>query len=274
MDEGIGRGAFGKVKLAISTVDKRFYAVKIMTKQKKGSFLSEANKEEHAILRKLRHRNIVKHRDVLFDPSSDKIVLVVEYMARGVVLDSSKLEGVKPLSEEGVREIMRDVVSGLLYLHSQRVVHRDIKPDNLLRAGDGTVKLGDFGEARMYDVAAPDNRSKPTSPGTPVFLAPEFCMSDKSFKPPVENYAADVWSLGATIYYMVFGRAPFIASSVFELYDVICKEDLKFPKVRKPNRFRLAHCLRGLLYSSVALPRLFLCFFFHGKLPERHGHLC
>ncbi|KAJ8903601.1 hypothetical protein NDN08_004705 [Rhodosorus marinus] len=226
---GIGRGSFAKVKLAISTLDKRFYAAKIMNKSRKSSFLSESNKTEVAILRKLRHPNIVKHRDVLFDEETDRVVLLVEYMARGVVLDSSKLQDEKKLSEEAVKEIMKDVVAGLMYLHAQRVVHRDIKPDNLLRSGDGTVKLGDFGEARMYDVNDLDSKGKPTAPGTPAFLAPEFCMSDKSPKPPPENYSADVWSLGATIYYMVYGRAPFIASSVFKLYDVICTEKLQFP---------------------------------------------
>mmetsp|Transcript_35677 Transcript_35677/g.142599 ORF Transcript_35677/g.142599 Transcript_35677/m.142599 type:complete len:541 (-) Transcript_35677:4317-5939(-) len=226
---GIGRGSFAKVKLAISTLDKRFYAAKIMNKSRKSSFLSESNKTEVAILRKLRHPNIVKHRDVLFDEETDRVVLLVEYMARGVVLDSSKLQDEKKLSEEAVKEIMKDVVAGLMYLHAQRVVHRDIKPDNLLRSGDGTVKLGDFGEARMYDVNDLDGKGKPTAPGTPAFLAPEFCMSDKSPKPPPENYSADVWSLGATIYYMVYGRAPFIASTVFKLYDVICTEKLKFP---------------------------------------------
>mmetsp|Transcript_35676 Transcript_35676/g.142588 ORF Transcript_35676/g.142588 Transcript_35676/m.142588 type:complete len:578 (-) Transcript_35676:4317-6050(-) len=248
---GIGRGSFAKVKLAISTLDKRFYAAKIMNKSRKSSFLSESNKTEVAILRKLRHPNIVKHRDVLFDEETDRVVLLVEYMARGVVLDSSKLQDEKKLSEEAVKEIMKDVVAGLMYLHAQRVVHRDIKPDNLLRSGDGTVKLGDFGEARMYDVNDLDGKGKPTAPGTPAFLAPEFCMSDKSPKPPPENYSADVWSLGATIYYMVYGRAPFIASTVFKLYDVICTEKLKFPSVGMPHKSKFLH--RPFHFSSLML---------------------
>mmetsp|Transcript_6928 Transcript_6928/g.21079 ORF Transcript_6928/g.21079 Transcript_6928/m.21079 type:complete len:549 (+) Transcript_6928:58-1704(+) len=243
---GIGKGAFGKVKLAISTLDKKFYAVKIVNKQRNGSFLTETNKEEIAVLRKLHHPHIVRHRDVLYEEKTERIVLVVEYVARGVVMDSKKLVGVKPIGEAAAKEIMRDVVSALLYLHAQHVVHRDIKPDNLLRAGDGTVKLGDFGEARMYDVIDPDNRVKPATPGTPAFLAPEFCMSERSPKPPPENYAADIWSLGATVFYMVFGRAPFLAGSVFELYDVICSEKLKFPPNSKVGR-KLKDLLKMML---------------------------
>lgn len=234
---GIGRGSFGKVKLALSTADKRFYAVKVISNIKKnGVSSSMSNPQEQAALRKLDHPNIVRHKDVLFDPKNDGYVVVVEYMARGVVMDSSKLEGVKPLSEDGVREIMRDVVTGLEYLHYQRIAHRDIKPDNLLRCGDGTVKMSDFGEARMYDVTNDDPRSKAAAPGTPAFIAPELCMSERSPKAPPESYAADIWSLGASLFYMVYGRAPFLAKSVFEIYDCICTQKLRFPDQPKVSR--------------------------------------
>lgn len=247
---GIGRGSFGKVKLALSTVDKRFYAVKVISNVKKnGVSSSMSNPEEQAVLRKLDHPNIVSHRDVLFDAEKDGYVVVVEYMARGVVMDSSKLEGVKPLSEDGVREIMRDVVTGLEYLHFQRIAHRDIKPDNLLRCGDGTVKISDFGEARMYDVTSEDPRAKSSAPGTPAFIAPELCMSERSPKAPPESYAADIWSLGASLFYMVYGRAPFLAKSVFEIYDCICTQRLRFPDQPKVSR-KLKDLIKKMLVKE------------------------
>ena len=246
---GIGRGSFGKVKLALSTVDKRFYAVKVISNVKKNAAAAMANREEQAVLRKLEHPNIVRHRDILFDPERDGYVVVVEYMARGVVMDSSKLEGVKPLSEDGVREIMRDVVSGLEYLHYQRIAHRDIKPDNLLRCGDGTVKMSDFGEARMYDITSEDPRAKGSAPGTPAFIAPELCMSDRSPKAPPESYAADIWSLGASLFYMVYGRAPFLAKTVFEIYDCICTQRLRFPDQPKVSR-KLKDLIKKMLVKE------------------------
>lgn len=247
---GIGKGTFGKVKLALSTLDKRFYAVKVISNMKKsGMGASMANREEQAVLKKLNHPNIVQHRDILFDPEHDGYVVAVEYMARGVVIDSSKLDGVKPLSEEGVREIMRDVVLGLEYLHHQRIAHRDIKPDNLLRSGDGTVKVSDFGEARMYDISAEDPRSKASAPGTPAFIAPELCMSDRSPKAPAESYAADVWSLGASLFYMVYGRVPFLAKSVFEIYDRICTHRLRFPEQPKVSR-KLKDLIKKMLVKE------------------------
>jgi len=99
---GIGRGASGQVKLALSTIDKRFYAVKIVS-NKKSSRPSLGSPEEQAILRKLTHPNVVVSRDILEDKENNNSIQVVEFMARGVVMDSSKLSGVKPLSEDGVR---------------------------------------------------------------------------------------------------------------------------------------------------------------------------
>ena len=245
---GIGRGSFGKVKLALSTADKRFYAVKVISNVKKTGAAALNNPEEQAVLRKLEHPNIVRHRDVLFDPERDGYIVVVDYMARGVVMDSSKLVGVKPLSEDGVREIMRDVVAGLEYLHYQRIAHRDIKPDNLLRCGDGTVKMSDFGEARMYDVSSEDPRSN-SAPGTPAFIAPELCMSERSPKAPPESYAADIWSLGASLFYMVYGRAPFLAKTVFEIYDCICTQRLQFPDQPKVSR-KLKDLIKKMLVKE------------------------
>ncbi len=231
---GIGRGASGQVKLALSTNDKRFYAVKVISTKKSGRPSPMSTPEEQAILRKLEHPNIVAHRDILEDKENNSSIQVVEFMARGVVMDSSKLSGVKPLSEDGVRDIMRNVVAGLEYLHFQHIAHLDIKPDNILRSGDGTVKISDFGEARMYDVKSPDRKG--TAPGTPAFIAPELCMSDKSPKPPEESYAADVWSLGASLFYMVYGRVPFMANGVFEIFETICTQKLRFPDAPKTSR--------------------------------------
>lgn len=234
---GIGRGASGQVKLALSTIDKRFYAVKVIPNKKKSGRPSPLScPEDQAILKKLDHPNIVNHRDVLADEENGGCIVVVEFMARGVVMDSSRLTGVKPLSEDGVREIMRNVVAGLQYLHFQHIVHRDIKPDNLLRCGDGTVKISDFGEARMYDVKNSEAGHKGTAPGTPAFIAPELCLSDKSPKAPDESYAADVWSLGASLFYMVYGRVPFLATGVFEIFEVICTQKLRFPDQPKTSR--------------------------------------
>eukprot|EP00189_Rhodosorus_marinus_P010371 CAMPEP_0184741708 /NCGR_PEP_ID=MMETSP0315-20130426/4746_1 /TAXON_ID=101924 /ORGANISM="Rhodosorus marinus, Strain UTEX LB 2760" /LENGTH=975 /DNA_ID=CAMNT_0027212189 /DNA_START=320 /DNA_END=3244 /DNA_ORIENTATION=+ len=226
----IGHGSFGKVKLALSVKDKKFFAVKIIahpTKLKR--LLLPSEKEAAARLKRLSHANIVKHKDILYHEEKQKIVFVLEYMSRGVLQDCSKLEHNKPMSEDQVREHVRDVVGGLLYLHKQGIVHRDIKPANLLRSGDGRVKISDFGEAKYYNLNSKEDKENTGVPGTPAFLAPEFCVSAHCPRGNASQYAVDVWSLGASIYYLVFGSVPFIAKSILAMYDAICTEELKFP---------------------------------------------
>eukprot|EP00184_Porphyridium_aerugineum_P008154 CAMPEP_0184692456 /NCGR_PEP_ID=MMETSP0313-20130426/929_1 /TAXON_ID=2792 /ORGANISM="Porphyridium aerugineum, Strain SAG 1380-2" /LENGTH=1385 /DNA_ID=CAMNT_0027150289 /DNA_START=685 /DNA_END=4842 /DNA_ORIENTATION=+ len=245
----IGRGAFGKVKLAINAKTKLFYAVKVIPKLVlrkqvrpggnpiRNKSLTDINElREIAIMRKLDHPNVLKIAGVFDDEENDQLFIVLEYMGKGVVMKSNLLEGEKPLDIERAREVFIDTLSGLAYLHSLNIIHRDIKPDNLLTKVDGTVKIADFGTAKI--VGSPDKvgstvnpalSSHKTNVGTPAFLAPELCLSDLAPQTGPDTYAADVWSLGVTLYYMVFGRVPFVANNVFRMYTVVCEQELIFP---------------------------------------------
>lgn len=126
-----------------------------------------------------------------------------------------------------------DAVEGLMYLHRRGVVHRDFKPENLLLSGDHTAKISDFGSACCYDKSTASSEAVPfnahrSAVGTPAFTAPELCLSEKSPPTPAIPYAADIWSLGATLFYMWHGRAPFLAKNVFEMYEEICTKELRF----------------------------------------------
>jgi serine/threonine protein kinase len=271
----IGRGAFGKVKLALSRTDRRFYAVKVlskamMRKQNRNSafdrvshqdsslstgFNSDsdaaADVQEVTVMRNLDHPNVVKLVDTHDDVENDRLFIVLEYVALGPVMNSSKLTGATPMDRSTVRPIFIDALAGLMYLHSRGVVHRDFKPENLLLAGDETAKISDFGSARAYDDAAADAAAAVVNPhraavGTPAFTAPELCLSEKSPPAPPVPYAADIWSLGVTLFYMWYGQAPFLAKSVFEMYDAICTQTLEFPKSREAPA-----SLRNLLTSML-----------------------
>lgn len=247
----IGRGSFGKVKLALSSEDREFYAVKVLSKAMmrkrirsvpldKGlrelrgpGQLTVADVNEIVVMKDLVHENVMKMKGVFDDEEEDRIYIVVELLANGPIMSSSKLTGAHPISEDRARSAFVDVLMGLEYLHHNNIVHRDIKPDNLLEAGDGIVKISDFGAAVLYK----GGERNPTDSlqlsnstvGTPAFTAPELCMSDKSPPCPTRCFSADIWSLGASLFYMVYGRAPFIARSVFEMYDAICSQNILFP---------------------------------------------
>lgn len=245
----IGRGSFGKVKLALGVTDRRFYAVKVLNKammrkrlrstpvdgmyvnRRAASDVQLEDVNEIQVMAGLSHNNVMALEGVYNDTEEDRFYIVLEFVARGPIMSSAKLKGAEPLSEDRARTAFIDVVAGLQYLHSNHIAHRDIKPDNLLEAGDGTVKISDFGAAVMCKPAADGSPfTDHSTAGTPAFTAPEVAISDNTPKQPVDFFAADMWSLGATLYYMLSGQAPFIARSVFEMYHTICTEELRFPE--------------------------------------------
>eukprot|EP00190_Bangiopsis_sp_CCMP1999_P006976 CAMPEP_0198726670 /NCGR_PEP_ID=MMETSP1475-20131203/3647_1 /TAXON_ID= ORGANISM="Unidentified sp., Strain CCMP1999" /NCGR_SAMPLE_ID=MMETSP1475 /ASSEMBLY_ACC=CAM_ASM_001111 /LENGTH=743 /DNA_ID=CAMNT_0044488619 /DNA_START=14 /DNA_END=2246 /DNA_ORIENTATION=- len=240
----IGRGAFGKVRLALSVRDRMFYAVKVISKsmlrkQQRGGTIQRGARgqqpdqlaiqnKEIAIMQRLQHPNVVQLKGLFDQVNSDRMYIIQEYMCGGQVMSSSRLEGAQPLSEERAQQIGTMVLSGLIYLHSQKIAHRDLKPENLLTLTDGTVKISDFGAAKAYEMAEVAEKNRATV-GTPAFAAPEMCLSERAPPGPKEAYSADVWSFGATLFYIVYGKAPFVAKNVFAMYDCICSQPLTYP---------------------------------------------
>jgi [calcium/calmodulin-dependent protein kinase] kinase len=100
------------------------------------------------------------------------------------------------------------------------VVHRDIKPDNLLLTEDDVLKVVDFGVSEMFEKQSEMMTAK--SAGSPAFLPPELCVTKHG---DISGKAADIWSMGVSLYCLRFGRIPFERSGVLELYDAIKTDD-------------------------------------------------
>ncbi|KAI1844195.1 hypothetical protein JX266_009679 [Neoarthrinium moseri] len=151
---------------------------------------------------------------------------------------------------EDARSLFRETVLGLEYLHYEGIVHRDIKPANLLWTKDHRVKIADFGvsyfgrpirdgetdefvsesEARDFD----DDLELAKTVGTPAFFAPELCYTDldDGEKQPKISEQIDVWSLGVTLYCLIYARIPFMAEDEFRMFQKIAKEDAYIPRRR------------------------------------------
>ncbi|CAI2179088.1 13232_t:CDS:2 [Funneliformis geosporum] len=265
----LGRGVHGKVKLGKDLDLGEWVVIDRVTRRRLGQRNDLTNEQkirkEIAILKKCIHPHVVRLKEVIDDPMSRKIYMVIEYMEGGEIQWKDEYD--RPImSVEGARRIFRDVVLGLEYLHHQGIIHRDIKPANLLLTGDNVVKISDFGVSHFSQKKSTltlhgKNQTKTSedsdlakTAGSPAFFAPELCfpgdllqdMSPASIisentssnnsvnmrtqRPPITK-AIDIWALGVTLYCFIFGQCPFIADTEFELFfNVIPKQPLGFPE--------------------------------------------
>ncbi|ESW04237.1 hypothetical protein PHAVU_011G078300 [Phaseolus vulgaris] len=243
----IGSGSYGKVALYRSSVDGKHYAIKAFHKSHllklrvapSETAMTDVLREVF-IMKMVEHPNIVNLIEVIDDPESDNFYMVLEYVEGKWVC-----EGSGPacgLGEETARRYLRDIVSGLTYLHAHNIVHGDIKPDNLLITHHGTVKIGDFSVSQAVE----DNKDElRRSPGTPVFTAPE-CILGLTYG----GKAADTWAVGVTLYCMILGEYPFLGDTLQDTYDKIVNNPLVLPNDLNPP---LKNLIEGLLSKD---PRL------------------
>ncbi|XP_031387901.1 serine/threonine-protein kinase GRIK1 isoform X2 [Punica granatum] len=237
----IGSGSYGKVVLYRSRVDGKHYAIKAFHKShllKLRVAPSETAMtdvlREVLIMKMLDHPNIVNLVEVIDDLDTDHFYMVLEYVDGK--WDSDGSSPPVGIGENTARKYLRDIVSGLTYLHAHNIVHGDIKPDNLLVTRAGTVKIGDFSVSQVFE---DDNDELRRSPGTPVFTAPECCLGLT-----YHGRAADTWAVGVTLYCMVLGHYPFLGETLQDTYDKIVHSPLVLPDTMNPQ---LRNLLEGIL---------------------------
>ena len=217
----LGRGVHAKVSLALNTANNNFYAVKATNNN---AVLAEtAVRKEIAVLKKLEHDNVLKLFEVVDDPDNGELLLVLEYAEGGPIYTRYNRTH---LSEDVVLKYTRDIIQGLDYLHHVAgIAHMDMKPENLLKSADGTVKIADFGVSFVGRKSDPRalNASKRIV-GTPAFIAPEI-LGDDGYDP----YSADIWSLGICIFHMSTAKLPFVGRTIFQIVAMAKRQGLRFP---------------------------------------------
>ncbi|KAF4992045.1 hypothetical protein FDECE_13819 [Fusarium decemcellulare] len=192
-------------------------------------------REEIAIMKKLNHPNLVQLYEVLDDPEEDSIYMVLEMCRKGVVMKVGLDDQAEPYPEESCRYWFRDLILAIEYLHAQGVIHRDIKPDNLLLSDDDVLKVVDFGVSEMFE--KPENMRTAKSAGSPAFLPPELCGKHAD----VSGTAADIWSMGVSLYCLKYGRIPFNRDGVLDMYDAIKSDEPQLPPDENPGFVDLMH---------------------------------
>ncbi|ESW03324.1 hypothetical protein PHAVU_011G004700 [Phaseolus vulgaris] len=262
----ISRGAFGRVFLTRKRVTGDFFAIKVLKKAD--------------MIRKNAVQSILAERDILISVRNPFVVrffysftcrenlyLVMEYLNGGDLY--SMLRNLGCLDENMARVYIAEVVLALEYLHSLNVIHRDLKPDNLLIGQDGHIKLTDFGLSKVGlinstdDLSAPsfsaileDDEPKPTHSfkreerqrqsvvGTPDYLAPEILLGMG------HGVTADWWSVGVILYELLVGIPPFNAEHPQQIFDNIINRDIQWPKIPDEMSFEAYDLINKLLNEN------------------------
>jgi len=215
----LGKGSFGKAYLVKNTEADELCVVKQMeTSMMNPKERSEAVKEA-TLLKRMDHKNIVKFQDV-FMTRKGRLCIVMEYADGGDVhMEIKRREGCL-LPEQSILEWFVQTCFALKHVHDRKVLHRDLKTQNIFLMSTGQIKLGDFGIARVLDATKDYAR---TMVGTPYYLSPEI-IEDSPY-----NSKSDVWSVGVVLYEMTTLRHPFDADSLVILASKILKDQYPPP---------------------------------------------
>ena len=220
----IGQGAYGKVRHAFHTISNQAYAIKFLSKINIAKKFASGNpnlreegikkiREEIEIMKRLSHPNILQIIGTM--ENEEELMIITDYLAGGQIFPSNYPATPIPLGK--LKRYIVGISQGLQYLHSKGVVHRDIKPDNILLDGNDNVKLADFGVSSFGSTCDDGTILVKGFAGSPYFMPPEQFDDENSDK-GVEGPATDMWSFGVTLYAMSFGSLPpFTGGNILDL---------------------------------------------------------
>eukprot|EP01126_Amoeba_proteus_P060993 TRINITY_DN813_c0_g2_i2.p1 TRINITY_DN813_c0_g2~~TRINITY_DN813_c0_g2_i2.p1 ORF type:complete len:303 (+),score=58.06 TRINITY_DN813_c0_g2_i2:450-1358(+) len=207
------------------------YAMKVMRKE---NIIAKNQvthtKDEKSVLQKIKHPFIVNLHYAFQTP--EKLYMILDYVNGGELFFHLKKSG--RFSENRVRLYAAEISSALIHLHSNGIVYRDLKPENLLLDAQGHIVITDFGLSKEIK----SEHGTHTFCGTPEYLAPEVLTGEG------HSFPVDWWSLGTLIYEMLTGLPPFYSEVTSEMYQKIVSGDLVFPQDMSDD---ICDLLSGLL---------------------------
>ena len=241
----LGDGSYGTVYLAINIITKQNFAMKKINKVKENEIDDMEIKNEIDILSKLDHPNIVKIIEFYSTPKA--YYIITDFCSCGELYNQLKHE----YTENQLAVLFYQVLSGLSYLHSKNIVHRDLKLENILiseiEKDNNTndkyfwVKIIDFGTAKIFE----KNKNEKAVVGSSYYIAPE--VLHKNY-----NEKCDTWSIGVILYMLIVGKAPFDGQNDEEIIENIEKGEYNSKHKKLLNSsFEVQDLLKKLLEINV-----------------------
>lgn len=214
----IGEGTFGKVKLGTHILTGDKVAVKILEKERINDVadVERVSREIH-ILKLIRHPNIIQLYEIIETPK--QLYLIMEYANGGELFDYIVKK--HRVGEEEAWGFFQQIISGIDYIHKLNIVHRDMKPENLLLDHGHQIKIVDFGLSNTFK----EGELLKTACGSPCYAAPEM-IAGKTYVGP----NADIWSCGIILYALVWGFLPFEDQNTATLYKKILAGEFVIPE--------------------------------------------
>ncbi|KAI8065429.1 hypothetical protein BC940DRAFT_258943 [Gongronella butleri] len=217
----LGKGASGRVKLGVHKHTGEQVAIKIISKAHLAAnpAIEKAVRREIAIMKLIRHPNVMSLVDVIDDANSSEVYLILEYVQGGELFEYLVSRG--RLSDSEARRHFQQIILGLDYCHHHLICHRDLKPENLLLDNQNNIKIADFGMASLQ----PMGSMLETSCGSPHYASPEIVAGM-----PYNGSASDIWSCGVILYALLTGHLPFDDENIRQLLKKV-----KAGKYTMPN---------------------------------------
>ena len=214
----LGRGGFAKCYIFQNLNTNKITAAKIIAKSSLGKSREKQKLINEIKIHKALHHNNIVHFEHYFE-DNDNVFLLLELCSNKSLNELLKRR--KVLTELEVQVYVLQIIKALKYLHSHRIIHRDLKLSNLFLSENMELKVGDFGLATKLDF---EGEKKRTVCGTPNYIAPEILDGKFGY-----SFEVDIWSLGVIIYTLIIGKPPFETDNVKETYKKIKLNKYSFP---------------------------------------------
>jgi len=241
VEKKIGEGSYGVVSLAVGR-DGKQVVIKVVDTRKMSGKEKKSAQTEIKVLSSLKHPYVIRYINSFQEVG--KLCIVMAFAEKGDLY--SRIKAAKQgrrIGDEQVLEWFTQGILALKYLHELRILHRDLKSQNMFLTAENRLKIGDFGISRILGSAGAFAR---TVIGTPYYMAPEVC-SERPY-----SWGSDIWAMGCVMYEMYALEVPFQAKSIKELMQKIVRGSI--PQCRQAPRDARHLCARMMARDSRSRP--------------------